>query len=109
MGSMDWLTTTIGILYFGAVECNPFLAGLTQTNLSGFTALKLAVTVAVGFMFYRAEKIFSKVQDINSRSFKFVRYVLEAAYVGSIVVLFVAVLNNMIIVIKVILTTLSAS
>jgi hypothetical protein len=32
MGSMDCFTTVIGILYFGAVELNPFIAGVISTN-----------------------------------------------------------------------------
>src|SRR3990170_7498498 len=56
IGSIDWLTTIIGISYFGAVESNPFMADMTRTSLVTFTAVKLTTTVLVALLFYNAEK-----------------------------------------------------
>lgn len=100
MGSMDWLTTIIGIAYFGAVEGNPFLANITQTSLLMFTVIKLSTTVMVALLFYKAEKTLLGTPDKGTRSFKCARIVLRAAYVTATVVLLFAVLNNLIVVVN---------
>jgi len=94
MGSMDWLTTIVGIVYFGAVEGNPFLAGLAQTNLPVFTAIKLGTAFFVGFLFYQAEKTLNRTEDKKSKGFARMRYLLIAAYLASLIFLLVAVVNN---------------
>jgi hypothetical protein len=94
VGSMDWLTTTIGILYFGAVERNPFLASITMTNLPAFAAVKLAATFSVVLLFGLAEKILMKARDKNSKGFVCTRFLLKGAYITAIVFLLMAVLNN---------------
>ncbi|MCJ7559797.1 DUF5658 family protein [Candidatus Bathyarchaeota archaeon] len=100
MGSMDWLTTIIGIFYFGAVEVNPFFADITRTNLVAFTAIKLATTIFVGLLFYQAEKTLLRTQDKNRRSFLCARITLRGAYIITTAVLLIAVLNNLIVVVK---------
>ena len=100
MGSMDWLTTIIGIVYFGAVEGNPFIADITQASLPVFTVIKLSTTVMVALLFYKAEKTLLGTPDKSTRSFKFARIVLRAAYVVATVVLLFAVLNNLIVVVS---------
>ena len=97
---MDWLTTIIGIVYFGAVESNPFLAEITRTSLPAFTAIKLSTTVIVGLLFYKAEKTLLRTSDKNTRSFKCARVILRSAYIIATVLLLVAVLNNLIVVVK---------
>ena len=98
MGSIDWLTTIIGIVYFGAVEGNPFLADITQTSLPIFTIIKLSTTLMVGFLFYKAEKTLLRTQDKNTRSFKCTRIILRGAYIAANLFLLTAVLNNLIVV-----------
>jgi len=100
MGSMDWLTTIIGIMYFGAVESNPFLADMTQASLPVFTVIKLSTTVMVGLLFYKAEKTLLGTPDKSTRSFKYARMVLRVAYVVATVILLFAVLNNLIVVVN---------
>jgi len=100
MGSMDWLTTIIGIVYFGAVEGNPFLADITRTSLPVFTIIKLSTTVMVGLLFYKAEKTLLGTPDKSTRSFKCARIILRAAYVIATVVLLFAVLNNLVVVVS---------
>jgi hypothetical protein len=100
MGSMDWLTTIIGIVYFGAVESNPFMASLTSTSLVTFTVVKLATTVFVALLFYKAEKTLLVVPDKTSRSFMLTRIVLRAAYVIATALLLAAVVNNLLVVLK---------
>jgi len=98
MGSMDWLTTIVGIVYFGAVEGNPFIADLTRTNLLAFSELKLGTALIIGFMFYQAEKILNRDADRKSRSFKRMQYVLRGTCIACIAFLMVVVANNVLIV-----------
>ena len=98
IGSIDWLTTIIGISYFGAVESNPFMANMTRTSLITFTAVKLTTTVLVALLFYNAEKTLLGARDKSSRSFRLTRITLKAAYVVATVLLLAAVLNNLMVV-----------
>jgi hypothetical protein len=100
VGSMDWLTTVIGIVYFGAVEGNPFLANITQTSLPAFTAIKLSTTLIVGLLFYNADKMLQRYSDHYTRSFRCARTVLRIAYIIVLALLIVAVLNNLSVVAK---------
>ncbi len=95
MGSMDCLTTVIGILYFGAVELNPFIAGVVSTNLPAFVVLKLTTTVFVCLIFVQAEKILMRSEDKTSRAFLWTHKLLKVAYVGVIAFLVVVVGNNL--------------
>lgn len=95
MGSMDWLTTIIGIVYFGAVEGNPFLTDIVSSSLPAFTAIKLSTTIIVGLLFYTAEKALMRTPDKTSRSFRFVRITLRGAYIMATAFLLFAVLNNL--------------
>lgn len=101
-GSMDCLTTIVGILFFGAVEYNPFLANITNTNLPAFVAIKLTSTILVALIFQQAEKILMKTHDKNSKSFTRMRYTLRGAYIGATAFLLIAVANNIIAVARVI-------
>ena len=97
---MDWLTTIIGIVFFGAVEGNPFLADLTRTSLLAFTAIKLSTTMFVGLLFYKADKLLLRSPDKNNRSFRCARIVLRVGYIIAMALLLMAVLNNLLVVAK---------
>ena len=101
LGSVDWLTTTIGILYFGAVECNPFLAGLTVTNMPAFAAIKLATTAFVVLVFILAEKILMKTPNKSSKAFVRMHYLVRGAYIAAILFLGIAVLNNIVAIVRI--------
>lgn len=98
VGSLDWLTTVIGIAYFGAVEGNPFMAQLTSSNLPLYSLIKLVTTIVVGYIFYKAEKILMSAENQSSRAFKFTRLGLRVTYVGATIALLVAVINNVFVV-----------
>ncbi len=102
IGSLDCLTTVIGILYFGAVECNPFLSGMVSTNLPAFVLLKSVTTVFVGLIFYQADKILAQVPNKTNRTFLCTRYLLTAAYLSVIVFLGIVVANNILVLIRVV-------
>jgi hypothetical protein len=96
-GSMDWLTTVLGLNYFGAVEANPFISGIAHQNLLAFTAIKLLTTLFVGLIFYQADKCLLKTEDKTTKSFKWTRLTLKMAYYGATAMLVVAVLNNLLV------------
>ena len=98
MGSLDWLTTIVGVIFFGAVEGNPFLSGLASTNLPAFTAVKLSTAFFVGFLFYQANKTLNHMENKSNRGFVLTRYVLRGAYLASVIILLIAVLNNVLLV-----------
>jgi hypothetical protein len=90
VGTLDWITTVFGVLFFGATETNPLLANLTQTNVLLFSVIKLLAITLTGFLFYKAEtktKLASKVSP-------FAKKFLNVGYTISIFGLAVVVLNN---------------
>ena len=98
MGFLDWLTTIVGVLYFGAVEINPLFSGLTKTNLLAFSSIKLSVTVLVGFLFYRGCK-FEQASRAGSR---LERRFLASGYFASLMTLTFVVTNNILAVARII-------
>jgi hypothetical protein len=97
-GTMDCLTTIIGIFFFGAVESNPLMAGFANTSLITFAIVKLSTTLVVAFLFHKANQALLAQKDKESRSFTFSKIALKGAYIVSTAFLVVAVLNNLIIV-----------
>lgn len=102
MGAMDCLTTVIGTVYFGTQELNPIIAGLVNTNLPAFVAVKLAVTISVGVVFVLAERALLSNSNVNDKSFKVAYVTLRVASAGIVVFLLLVVINN----IMVLLSTL---
>ena len=102
MGSLDCLTTVIGTVYFGTQELNPIIAGLVNTNLPAFVAVKLAVTISVGVVFVLAEKALLSNSNVHDKSFKAAYVTLRVASIGVVVFLLLVVINN----IMVLLSTL---
>jgi Na+/H+ antiporter NhaD/arsenite permease-like protein len=100
MGYMDWFTTIIGISYFGAVEINPLMAELTQTNLAAFTAVKLTSSIFVGLLYYQGEKMLQRLEEKKSKSFLRARTILRTGFVVATVVLLSAVINNIFVISK---------
>ena len=54
IGLSDWVTTIIGVTFFGAQETNPLLMGLVNSNMVLFSAVKLCAVVGAGLAFYKA-------------------------------------------------------
>ena len=70
IGTLDWLTTLVGVIFFGATETNPLLASLTQTNIPLFSAIKLSAITLTGLAFYKAEtktKISSQISPFAKK------------------------------------------
>ncbi len=97
MGSFDCLTTAIGILYFGAVELNPFLTGIVSTNLPAFIILKITATICISLAFIHAEKTLMRDTYKTSKSFNFTYKLLKTATAGTIIFLTIVVANNVLV------------
>ncbi|MCW4045417.1 MAG: DUF5658 family protein [Candidatus Bathyarchaeota archaeon] len=97
-GMLDLLTTLIGIAFFGAVESNPFIAGIAQASLPAFTVIKIATTACLGFLFYKGEQMLLGIQDKATRSFRCTRIMLRGACVAAVGFLVFAVVNNLVVV-----------
>jgi 4-amino-4-deoxy-L-arabinose transferase-like glycosyltransferase len=95
MGSLDCLTTIIGVLYFGAAELNPFLTGIVSTSIWAFLAVKVSATFFIGFTYILANRILNKTTDKTTKSFKYSSKLLKVAYAGLVVFLIVVVANNL--------------
>jgi len=100
MGSLDCITTVIGIMYYRAVELNPLISGIVSSNIPAFVVLKLLSTVTVCLIFIQAENILMKTTNQTSRAFAWTKRFLKVATAGVVIFLFVVVANNLIILIN---------
>lgn len=95
LGSIDCLTTVIGVLYFGAAELNPFMTGIVSTSIVAFLVLKISATFLIGFTYILAKRTLNKTMNKESRSFKYSNKLMKFAYAGLMVFLITVVINNL--------------
>jgi hypothetical protein len=95
MGSIDAITTVIGVLYFGAAELNPFMTGIVNTSILAFLALKIAATFLIGFTYILAKRTLNKTINKESRTFRYSNRFMKVAYAGLMVFLIIVVVNNL--------------
>ncbi len=93
MGTIDCVTTVIGITFRGAAELNPFLSGIAN-NIPAFTILKLSATLCIAGTYILANKFLNQAPDKTTKSFRYSSYGMKAAYVGLVVFLAIVVVNN---------------
>ncbi len=95
LGAADLLTTIVGVAGRGAVESNPLLAGLTQTNLAAFAVIKGTAVLLFGVMFIGAQKI------IGAPGAPVVgKFFVRSASFASCLFMTLVVTNNMIVLLK---------
>ena len=97
MGAIDCLTTVIGVLYSGAKELNPFMAGIVSTNIGAFLVIKIAATMLIACTYILANRILLKNPNKASKSFMYSSKVLKVAYFGILVFMIIVVANNMLV------------
>ena len=97
MGCIDCLTTVVGVLYSGATELNPLMAGIVSTNIGAFLVVKIAATTLIGFTYFLANRTLAKTKNKSSRSFKYSSKFLKFAYAGIMVFMVIVVANNLLI------------
>ena len=90
IGTLDLLTTIVGVVFFGATETNFLLAELTQTNLLLFSIVKIVAITFTGLLFYKAE---TKTK-IASQISPFAKRFLKTGYALCLLTLSAVVLNN---------------
>jgi hypothetical protein len=95
IGSIDCLTTVIGVVYFGAAELNPFLTGIVNTNIWAFLVLKLSATFLIGLTYVMANRLLNSTVNKDTKAFQYSSKLLKVAYAGLTVFLIVVVANNL--------------
>ena len=95
LGSIDAITTVIGVLYFGAAELNPLMNGIVNTSILAFLALKITAAFLIGFTYILAKRTLNKTIDKESRTFRYSNRLMKVAYLGLIVFLVIVVANNL--------------
>jgi hypothetical protein len=94
VGFLDWLTTVVGVAFFGASETNPLLVGLVSSNMMLFSAVKLFAVVAGGLAFYKAAGVSTGL------NLGLTKRVVNVSYSLTFLALSVVVLNNLIAIVK---------
>ena len=97
MGSIDCITTIIGISYQGASELNPLMAGIVSTNIGAFLVVKLAATMIAATSFVIANKTLMKTQNKQTRTFAYSSKIVKLASAGLLVFLAIVVANNLLV------------
>ncbi len=97
LGSIDCVTTVIGVTYFGAAELNPFLTGLVSTNIVAFLALKISASFLIGFTYILAKRILNKAMDKTTKAFKYSSSLIKGTYAGLTILLTITIINNLVI------------
>ncbi len=96
-GSIDCVTTAIGVLFFGASEVNPFLTGIVSTSIIAFLIVKISATILIGTTYIFAKRTLNKAANKESRSFRISSKLMKGAYAGLILFLIIVVVNNLLV------------
>jgi hypothetical protein len=97
MGTMDCVTTVIGVLFYGATETNPMLVGVVNSNIAVFTVLKLTATFCIAGTYILAKRMLDRTVDKSTRSYRYGNTFVKAAYAGLVLFLIAVVVNNFLI------------
>jgi hypothetical protein len=94
MGLADCLTTVLGVSFSGASELNPIMAGVVNTNIGAFVAVKIVATITIALTYGIASKMLTHSPTQTSKLFKFSNVVLKVGYGGIIAFFCLVVMNN---------------
>jgi hypothetical protein len=97
LGSIDCITTFVGVMYFGASELNPLMTGIVSSSIAGFLVLKISATFLIGFTYIYAKRMLNKTIDKSTKGFKISSNVMKVAYGGMMIFLVLTVINNMLV------------
>ncbi len=97
MGSIDCITTVIGVLYFGAAEMNPFMTGIVSSSILAFTIVKVAATLCIASTYILAKRTLNRTTDKSTRSFRLGNVFIKVAYAGLVLFFMIVVTNNFIV------------
>jgi hypothetical protein len=97
MGTMDCISTVIGVMFFGATETNPVLAGVVNSNIAVFAVLKLTATFCIAGTYILSKNMLDRTVDRTTRNFRYGNTFVKATYAGLVLFLIAVVVNNFII------------
>jgi hypothetical protein len=97
IGLLDCLTTVIGVSFSGASELNPVMAGIINTNVGVFLAVKIGATIIIALTYIFASKILMQSSSQNSKLFKLSSALIKIGYGGIITFFCLVVVNNLVI------------
>ena len=100
MGTLDCATTIIGVVFSGAKELNPAMAIIVNSNVGAFLAVKIAATIFMALSYVFARQILQHMPNKNGKAFFYSIKALTLAYAGLTCFLALAVVNNLLILIK---------
>jgi uncharacterized membrane protein len=95
MGTIDAITTVIGVLYFGAAEINPLMIGIVNTNIVAFLVIKVSATLLIGFTYILAKKTLNQTLNKETRTFRVSNRFINIVYAGMMILLIITVINNL--------------
>ena len=97
LGTLDCITTVIGVGYSGAKELNPFMVAIVSSNLQMFLFIKLFATIFVATTYLVSRHILMQMPIKTGKSYSYSLKILQFVYVGLIAFLAIVVINNLII------------
>ncbi len=97
MGTIDCITTVVGILFHGATELNPLMAGIVSSNIGAFMIVKLTATMIAASSFVIANKTLMNTPNKGTRTFSYSSKLIKIASVGLLVFLAIVVANNLLV------------
>jgi hypothetical protein len=100
MGSIDCVTTVIGVFYFGDKELNPLMASIVGSGIGAFLLVKIGATIFIALTYILARQVLMRMPDKNGRTFRYSFKFLTVAYAGLLCYLFLAVANNLLVLIR---------
>ena len=92
LGVADLLTTVVGVTGKGAIEVNPLLASLTQTNIIAFVGLKILAVLLTSFIFLGAARI-AKAPSCSISG----KYFVTSASIACCFIMTAVVANNLLV------------
>jgi hypothetical protein len=94
VGFLDWLTTVVGVAFFGAIETNPLLFCHLSLNMVLFSEVKLFAVVAASLAFYSAIGLSTNLNRGLTKRF------VDVGYLLTFIALAAVVINNLSVVLK---------
>jgi hypothetical protein len=95
MGTMDCVTTVLGVSFFGATEANPILVGVVNSNTAIFTILKLTATFCIAGTYIFAKRTLDRTVNQNTPSYRYSNLFVKAAYAGIVLFMLAVLINNL--------------
>jgi hypothetical protein len=95
LGILDWLTTIMGVAFFGASEQNMILESFMQSNLFVFSIVKLSVVITVSLCLFKAVNLCK-----SNYNWVCTKGVLNISYLLTAVSLMAVVSNNLLVIIS---------